>query len=552
MKQKDKKELFIKKANATHNGFYCYDKVNYVDSQTKVCIICPEHGEFWQTPSAHIRGNKCPICANESRGRYKRMTLEEFVEKSNKVHNGKYIYKNTSYKNVKEKVLIICPEHGEFWQTPLAHLSGKGCPKCAHKGLNDEELVKEFRKVHGDKYDYSKTVLKKMNEKVIIICPEHGEFLQSPTKHLAGQGCPKCAADKVSKEKIMDTAEFIEKANGIHQNKYDYSKTIYTGTYNQVKIICPKHGEFMQRANDHLSGHGCPHCGNNMSSAETEIISFIESLGLSVESRNRTILPNGKEIDILIPEKGVGIEYDGLLWHSDKYKNKDYHLRKTEECADSGIRLIHVFEDEWVNKRDIVKSMLSNILGMTERRIFARKCHIKEISWKDSSEFISKNHIQGRTASKINIGLFYGDELVSVMTFGKPRLSLGHKKKTYDYELIRFCNKLNTSVVGAAGKLMSYFVKHYSPWSIVSYCDRRWSNGNMYEKLGFTLDHTSKPNYFYVDGCNRKNRFRYHKAALVRMGYDVEKSESEITKEIGLSRIYDCGTFVYVWKREDV
>ncbi len=552
MERKSKKEIFIEKANATHGGFYNYDKVDYVDSQTKVCIICPEHGEFWQTPSAHIRGNKCPLCANESRGRYDRMTLEDFVKKSSEVHHNKYIYTNTVYKNIREKVSIICPEHGEFFQTPSAHLSGKGCPKCAHRGLSNEELINEFRKIHGDKYDYSKTVLDKMNEKVVIICPEHGEFLQSPTKHLSGQGCPKCADEKRSQEKVMETNEFIEKANIIHKNKYDYSKTVYTGTYNQVKIICPKHGEFIQRANDHLSGHGCPFCGNNISNGEIEIIEFIKSLGFVVESRNRTILKDGKEIDILVPEKNVGIEYDGLLWHSDNFKDKNYHLRKTEECNASGIRLIHIFEDEWVNKKDIVKSMISNILGVTERRIFARKCIVKEISGNVSGKFIDENHIQGKAVSKINLGLFDGDELVSVMTFGKPRLSLGHKKCKYDYELIRFCSKLNTSVVGAAGKLMSYFIKEYSPGSIVSYCDRRWGTGNMYEKIGFILDHKSKPNYFYIEGNNRKNRFRYHKAALVKMGYDKDKSESEITKEIGISRIYDCGTLVYEWKREDV
>lgn len=549
---KDKRELFIEKANEKHGKFYLYDKVDYVDSQTKVCIICPEHGEFWQAPSSHLRGNGCPKCANEKRGRFKRMTPDEFFRSAANVHDNKYDYSKSEYKNMNEKICIICPEHGEFWQTPLAHLHGKqGCPKCSHRGLNREEMIDEFNKIHGNTYDYSKFVLGKMNEKAIFICPKHGEFLQSPTKHLKGQGCPKCAVENRKKKQTMDTGKFVEKAKIVHEGKnYDYGESVYTGTYEKVKIICPKHGEFYQVANYHLSGHGCPHCGNVVSSAETEIASFIESLGIEVETRNRTVLLGSREIDVFMPEKNVGIEYDGLVWHSDRFKEKNYHLEKTEECRKAGVRLIHVFEDEWCNKKDIVKSMLANVLGVTKERIPARKCEVREIDYKTAHEFVENNHIQGWSVSKINLGLFYGEEIVSVMTFGSPRLSLGHKEKKYDYELIRFCSKLNTSVIGAAGKLFSYFLKAYDPASVISYCDRRWSIGNMYEKIGFKFDHASQPNYFYVEGNNRKNRFRYRKTLLVGMGYDKNKSEKEITEELGIPRIYDCGTFVYIWKKE--
>ena len=550
MKQKDKKNAFIEKSVKVHGGYYLYDKVDYIDSQTKVCITCPKHGDFWQTPSAHSRGDSCPKCADERRGRYKRMSFDEFVKRANEVHENKFDYSLAEYKNIREKVTIICPEHGEFRQTPLAHiLNGQGCPKCAHKGLDRDEIIKEFRGVHGDRYDYSKAVFGKLNDKVIIICPEHGEFLQSPTKHLSGQGCPKCAALKRREKMLMTTPEFIEKARVVHGDRYDYRATVYSGTYNKVKIVCPEHGEFWQIANDHLEGHGCPVCGNNASTGENEITDYIKSLGFGVETRNRSILSNGREIDIFVPEKNIGIEYDGLLWHSDKFKERDYHLRKTEECAERGVRLIHVFEDEWQFKKDTVKSMISNALGVTGKRIFARKCVVREIGGKEAWKFIQRNHIQGRASASVNIGLFHEDKLVSVMTFGKPRVLLGHKKKAYDYELIRFCSEIGVSVVGGAGKLLSYFIKTYSPGSIISYCDRRWGTGGMYERIGFKFDHSSQPNYFYVVGNNRKNRFRYNKSALVKMGYDKDKSEREITQELGIPRIYDCGTKVYVWKR---
>ena len=552
--KKNKQEIFIDKATEKHSGFYSYEKVDYKDSNTKVCIICPEHGEFWQTPVTHLRGRGCPECANKRRGDKRRWSKDIFIKRSNEIHGGKYDYSKVTYKNNSDKVCIICPEHGEFWQTPIAHIFNKqGCPKCAHKGLNRDDMIDMFRKVHGNKYDYSKFIPGKMNDKACFICPEHGEFWQSPTKHMKGQGCPKCGRKKCGNEHRMTTEEFIQKAKIVHgDDRYDYSNTIYTKSNEEVSIICPKHGKFHQVANYHLCGHGCPHCGNNISLAETEISSFIESLGFQTDVKNRKILGNGKEIDIYVQERNIGIEYDGLVWHSDLFKDRNYHLDKTEECEKNGIRLIHIFEDEWVKRKDIVKSMLANIFGVTKNKISARQCVAKVIDYKTASEFIEENHLQGKTVSSINLGLFYLGELVSVMTFGKPRVSLGGKNGEYEYEMIRFCSKLNTSVIGGAGKLFSYFVREFNPNSVISYCDRRWATGKMYEMIGFRLDHASRPNYFYIEGNNRKNRFRYNKASLVKMGYDKNKSEKEITKEMGLYRIYDCGTYVYKWKREDI
>jgi hypothetical protein len=214
--------------------------------------------------------------------------------------------------------------------------------------------------------------------------------------------------------------------------------------------------------------------------------------------------------------------------------------------------LIHVFEDEWSEKKDIIKSMLKNILGKTENSIYARKCTISAVDKETKKKFLNENHIQGNVATPINIGLFYGGELVSLMCFGKPRLNLGRKKCFEgEYELLRFCNRLNTTVVGGASKLFKYFIDNYKPSSVISYCDRRWSVGGMYETLGFSFDHNSEPNYYYIDGNNRKNRFKYRKSELVKEGYDVEKSEREIMHERGIKRIYDCGTKVYIWKKRD-
>ena len=156
----EKRDLFINKAKKVHGDKYDYSKVDYVNSQTKVCIICPEHGEFWQTPAEHVRGKSCPLCANIKRGSKKRLTIEEFINKAKKVHGNKYDYSKVEYKNASTKVCIICPEHGEFMQIPMAHINGEGCPKCAGKMLKTEDIIKKFKQVHGWKYDYSKVEYK--------------------------------------------------------------------------------------------------------------------------------------------------------------------------------------------------------------------------------------------------------------------------------------------------------------------------------------------------------------------------------------------------------
>ena len=545
----DKIERFIEKSNKRHNNKYDYSKVEYIDSLSKVCIICPQHGEFWQTPQAHVRGNGCPKCANIKRGDTFRSNGVLFSEKASKIHGGRYEYRPELYVNAMTKIPIICPEHGEFLMTPMAHLNGQGCPKCAGKGLSTEELIKKFIEVHGERYDYSKVVFEKMHSKVCIVCREHGEFWQTPSKHLLGQGCPKCGIDKRSNAKTLTTSNFVEKAKKVHGDIYDYSKTEYKGTYEYLTITCRKHGDFHQRANDHLNGHGCPICGNNMSLAENEINEYIEGLGYVTNKKDRSILGN-KEIDILVPSAKLGIEYDGLYWHSDEFRNKNYHINKTEECIAANIRLIHIFEDEWSDKKEIIKSMLSNILGKTHKKIYARNCEIKEVQQKEKIDFLNANHIQDNVSSKINYGLYYNDELVSLMCFGKPRINLGSKNtKDDEYELLRFCNKLYTTVIGGASKLFKYFIKTYNPSLITSYCDRRWSIGSMYEILGFTLSHKSQPNYYYIQGNNRKNRFKFRKSELIKEGFDSNKSESEIMKERGIHRIYDCGTLVFKWRK---
>ena len=194
------KQNFIEKAINIQGDKYDYSKVEYVNSNTKVLIICPEHGEFWQTPCNHLKGHGCPKCGKILQNKLETKTTENFISESRQVHGNKYDYSKTVYNGALQKVLIICPEHGEFWQIANSHLSGCGCKKCKGFGLTTDEWITAAKKVHGDRYDYSKTEYVDSSTKVCIICPKHGEFWQLPSNHLSGQGCPNCRNYKLELE----------------------------------------------------------------------------------------------------------------------------------------------------------------------------------------------------------------------------------------------------------------------------------------------------------------------------------------------------------------
>jgi hypothetical protein len=297
----------------------------------------------------------------------------------------------------------------------------------------------------------------------------------------------------------------------------------------------------------------CPFCSRGKSRFEKEIINFIQKhiKNEIIQNSRPLTLSNGhkREIDILIPTLNFGIEFDGIYWHSElSGKNRNYHLNKTKLSEDIGIQLIHIFENEWVLKKDIVKSVILSKLGIYKTRIYARKCKIKEIDAKTKNKFLDENHLQGQDKSKHKIGLFYENELISVMTFGKRKIT-GGKSQT---ELIRFCSKLNTQILGGANKLFSYYLKNFHDNSkIVTYADRRYSNGNFYEKLGFNFDHISHPNYWYFhirDIYNLLHRvgFQKHKLKNILDNFDETLSEWENMQNNDYDRIWDCGNYVFV------
>ena len=266
--------MFIKESNLIHKNTYTYEKTDYINNKFKVIITCIKHGDFKQSPSSHLKGHGCKQCANEQTS--EKLSLNsrlEFVNKVRLIHNDFYLYDKVVYLSSKEMVLITCKEHGDFPQTPSNHLSGQGCPTCANNQKFTREIfINKANIVHDGFYNYDKLVYENIDKKVIITCKEHGDFLQSPYNHLKKFGCKKCSG----KEK-KTTPIFIDQANKKHLYFYDYDKVVYLSSKDKVLITCKIHGDFPQTPSNHLRGHGCPKCNKRKRKFNSE---FIEQASL--------------------------------------------------------------------------------------------------------------------------------------------------------------------------------------------------------------------------------------------------------------------------------
>jgi hypothetical protein len=283
----------------------------------------------------------------------------------------------------------------------------------------------------------------------------------------------------------------------------------------------------------------------NRSSYEDEISDWLKSLGIEVINSERNFI-NPQILDIYLPQYKIAIEFNGLYWHSEFKKDKFYHLNKTLKCKENGIDLIHIWEDDWLNRKDVLKSIIINKIGKTENKIYARNCQIVELNNTETSVFLNDNHIQGYCRYNKSFGLKFDEQLVSVMTFGYR--STNSKK---EYELIRYCNKNNLHVVGSASKLFKHFISKFDVDNISTYADISIFKGGVYEKIGFKFLHRSPPNYWWVVGGVRKHRFNYNKKKLVKMGHDPLKTEVEIMHGLNNYRIWGCGQEKWIWLRSD-
>jgi hypothetical protein len=458
-----------------------------------------------------------------------------------------------SYKTV----WVHCQSTKERKQIPIALLDGylntgwsKGMGSVKDKSITLDAFISKAVSVHGDKFDYSKTILNHLEDRVTIVCKEHGEFTQKAAVHLSGRGCIGCRNDSFKTRYAYDNQTFISKANELFGNRYDYSETDYQGARSNVIIKCPRHGKFEKLAFTHLQGQGCPRCinRNGASKGQKEIALFLTSVTDGLEEDARIFKNPKSSVDVYCPGKRLAIEFNGSYWHRDEIRGKNFHVSRLNECLESSISLIQINDHEWYEKPEVVKSMLLHRLGITPIKVHARACDIRIVSSKDTRDFMELNHIQGgHVTSSVNLGLYLADELVSMMTFGKPRMNKG-----YEWELIRFCNRTYTRVTGGAQKLFRHFIKTSNPGSIITYANRRYSTGNLYQQLGMVHSHTTEPGYFYTNGRDHGSRFKYQKHKLKRMFpavYDENLTETEIMKSAGYLRVFDCGNLVYSWHK---
>ncbi|MBT3938980.1 MAG: hypothetical protein HOF44_04660 [Pelagibacterales bacterium] len=368
MSKKLLNDEFIEKAIKKHGDKYDYSKVEYTGSHNKVCIICSEHGEFYQSATNHLYGYGCKKCAYQySHGKYRLTTFETFLSQAKEIHGDKYDYSKVKWKNTSTKIVIICPIHEEFLQIPQNHIRLKcGCRKCGREiakskvnKYNTEYFIKHAKKEHGDKYDYSKTECFNATDKVEINCLIHGKFKQDANQHLMGHGCPSCNFDKMAKDRAMGKELFIHKAKELFGDKFNYSKVKYINGQTHVCLICSEHGEFEVTPNNHLSKKsGCPTC--NESKLEQELASILDEQNIVYERQKRFRWLGRQSLDFYIPKLNIAIECQGIQHfkpvdfggQGEKSanelfeKNKERDDKKLKKCLSNNIEMIWVVDNE--------------------------------------------------------------------------------------------------------------------------------------------------------------------------------------------------------------
>lgn len=460
-----------------------------------------------------------------------------------------------SYTNAKTTAVVTC-HSGHSWQVVPSNLISKGsakeCPVCTNKSnyvledgvykfvktkttatfkqelfsINPEvSLISEYTGAHN---------------KVTLQCIHGHTWTIIPTNLLertAEASCPTCT-DKRSQGKL--THEEAEAR--IKSNYNNLTLVEYINSSSECIVTDSNCGHTFSTWFTNLNqskGYRCKTCVPEYarSKNELELLNEIKRSydGWIIENDRTLIKP--KELDIVIPDLGLAIEYNSPYTHEDKD-----HLVKTTLTQEQGFKLIQVNEDEWVHKRDIVMSRIRNMLGKSYS-LGARQCTVREIQF--PRQFLDSNHIQGAgSPTSHNLGLFLQDELVAVMTFSKPRFT-----DKYTWELVRYCSLLDVTVTGGASRLLHFFIKH-NQGSILSYSDKRWSEGNLYKQLNFAYSHTSQPSYAYYKNGKKLSRYQCQKHKLEELlpqHYNEDSTEAEIMKAAGYIRMYDCGTDVWVY-----
>jgi hypothetical protein len=449
--------------------------------------------------------------------------------------------------NIKNKNLFSCSSKCGVNKTKITNLEKYGVENTSQYEVFKNKREKKIIELYGVKnvfeHEKIKEKIKKTNlEKYGFENPFQNKIIKEKIK---SSNLEKYGVNNYSKSEESKINTVI----GQHPNyiKYiDNSISLFKCDLNKNHEFEINSGNFLDRLKQNIPL--CTICypiSDNKSIKEKIILEYIQSIySGEIISGYR----DGIEIDIFLPELKLGIEFNGLYWHSNKFKESNYHLNKLNWFKERQIDIKFIYEDNFNNNLTIIKSQISNWLGKTETKIYARKCDVKEITndQEEYKDFLNQNHIQGYVSSKLVYGLYYQDNLVSLMCFDKKEGRLNMPEN--EWNLNRFCNLLNTNVIGGASKLLSYFIKENNPKRVISYADKDWSSGNLYNVLGFSLVNESKPDYKYIIDDIRKSKQNFTKAKLAKLGYDISLTESQIMNNLGINKIYDCGKMKFELK----
>ena len=458
-------------------------------------------------------------------------------------------FSKSNYINVNTKVTSTCIKHGDFENTPKMFLRGTGCFECLRESgksnlkMTQSEFITKAEKLKLDNnhntLDFSNTIYTSNKGNLNIHCSLHGYFEITTKNFMQGRGCPKCGIEKSKSSNLGDLDKLISRFINVHGNRYDYSKVELINNKLNVIIICKKHGEFLQSPVNHYYGKGCQKCANEMttSSGELELKEYIKSIydGILLDNSRGTI--ENYELDIFLPKLNIAIEYNGLYWHSEANKSKNYHNDKYNCCKNKGIRLVQIWEDEWRDNVNNIKLFLRNLILNPEKKYYARKLRLEKVDLINQRNFLSKNHFQGYVSSSVCFGLWDDNKLIQLMSLKK----LNEK----NYEISRLCTINNSIVIGGSERLFKQ-LKQSVVWdSIISYNNLDKFSGNTYEKLGMIYDSTSI-GFFYTDNKIRFSRQKFQKKKLIKSGIANIGNGNEMARSIGLYRVFTSGNSKWV------
>jgi hypothetical protein len=421
--------------------------------------------------------------------------------------------------------------------------------------LKSKELLDKLKQTNIEKYGHDNIFkLEQVKRDIILNQIEKYGDLYVRTDEFKDKS-KSTSLKKWGNEFFGRSKEYIERIIKNKSSSYNIDIKSYDFENKTYKIKCGKCHNISDLKSDIIYSRAksevdiCTTCNpigdKYTSSHEKKILEFLRENGVLCETTNMSVI-HPYHLDICSHEHKIAIEFNGLWWHNEFFKNRNYHINKYNNCIKAGFDLIQIWEDDWNLKKDIVKSILLNKFGKTKDKIYARKCKLATVDFKTKEIFLSKNHIQGNAKSFINIGLFLDEELVSLMTFSKRNIN-----GKVEFEIVRFCNKLNTSVIGGASKIFQYFLKNYNYDEIISYSDNTISNGNLYQKLGFKYTNTSI-NYYWCDGKMKYHRFNFNKKRLIKLGYDESKTENEIMHERKFYKIWGAGNKRWVYNNANL